>query len=159
MLRIVHRVWSFSRLRSSSHCLKAGLTLHRRHLTQTLTILHRHSSCMAHLPLPDPPVLQRDLFSETVHLVALRIPKKECQAFMKLLYGSVSALTFSSRLYQSSRLTCSCFSNFLSICAGTHLLNPSCVASCPKLIGQTRGSFCLQRRCKTKVCCIHGPHF
>ncbi|BDA40665.1 tRNA (guanine(37)-N1)-methyltransferase [Coccomyxa sp. Obi] len=42
---------------------------------------------MAHLPLPDPPVLQRDLFSETVHLVALRIPKKECQVYMKLLHG------------------------------------------------------------------------
>lgn len=50
---------------------------------------------MAHLPLPDPPVLQRDLFSETIHLVALRIPKKECQVYMKLLHGSVSAHTFS----------------------------------------------------------------
>ncbi|EIE26693.1 hypothetical protein COCSUDRAFT_12364 [Coccomyxa subellipsoidea C-169] len=42
---------------------------------------------MAQLPLAHPPVLQRDLFSETLHLKALRVPKKECQAYMKLLNG------------------------------------------------------------------------
>lgn len=38
-------------------------------------------------PLPPAPVLQRDLFNECLQLKALRIPKKECQKYMKLLAG------------------------------------------------------------------------
>ena len=37
--------------------------------------------------LPPAPVLQRDLFCETLQLKALRIPKKECNTFRKLLSG------------------------------------------------------------------------
>ena len=39
--------------------------------------------------LPPPPQLQRDLFSETLHLKALRIPKRDCHKYMKLLAGCV----------------------------------------------------------------------
>ena len=39
--------------------------------------------------LPPPPELQRDLFCETLHLTALRIPKRDCQKYMKLLAGYV----------------------------------------------------------------------
>ena len=43
---------------------------------------------MAHLEaLPPGPVIQRDLFNESLQLKALRIPKKECQKYMKLLEG------------------------------------------------------------------------
>lgn len=43
---------------------------------------------MAHVEaLPPAPVLQRDLFNESLQLKALRIPKKECQKYMKLLTG------------------------------------------------------------------------
>ena len=37
--------------------------------------------------LPPAPLLQRDLFCETLHLKALRIPKKDCNKFRKLLSG------------------------------------------------------------------------
>ncbi len=46
-------------------------------------------ACMAQSQLPPAPVLQRDLFEETLNLKALRIPKKECHVYMKLLKGWV----------------------------------------------------------------------
>lgn len=42
---------------------------------------------MAQLPLPHPPTLQRDLFCETLLLKALRIPKKDCQKYLRILNG------------------------------------------------------------------------
>ena len=41
------------------------------------------------LQLPPPPQLQRDLFCETLQLTALRIPKRDCHKYMKLLAGYV----------------------------------------------------------------------
>lgn len=37
--------------------------------------------------LPPAPVLQRDLFNESLRLKALRIHKRDCQKYMKLLAG------------------------------------------------------------------------
>jgi len=49
---------------------------------------HLEERSMTHLEaLPPAPVLQRDLFNESLQLKALRIPKKECQKYMKLLAG------------------------------------------------------------------------
>ena len=51
-------------------------------------IAHPAVYSMAHIEaLPPAPVLQRDLFNESLQLKALRIPKKECQKYMKLLEG------------------------------------------------------------------------
>ncbi len=54
----------------------------------TAATVHSEVHCMAHVEaLPPAPVLQRDLFNESLQLKALRIPKKECQKYMKLLEG------------------------------------------------------------------------
>ena len=88
-----------------------GLLAVKRYCTHFFATLHPQVHSMAHLEaLPPAPVLQRDLFSESLQLKALRIPKRECQKYMKLLEGcaSVSAprvcVSYHGRVRE--RITC-----------------------------------------------------
>ena len=60
----------------------------KRHTRRLNAYGHLNAYTMASLEaLPPAPVLQRDLFKENLHLKALRIPKRDCQKYMKLLQG------------------------------------------------------------------------
>ena len=60
----------------------------KRHTRCCLASEHLGASSMASPEaLPPAPVLQRDLFNESLHLKALRIHKRDCQKYMKLLAG------------------------------------------------------------------------
>ena len=60
----------------------------KRHTRRFVASGHMRTGSMASLEaLPPAPVLQRDLFKESLHLKALRIHKRDCQKYMKLLAG------------------------------------------------------------------------
>ncbi len=113
-------------------------------------------------PLPPAPILQRDIFSETLQLKALRLPKRECQKYMKLLAGCARHETGSAAGFYTS-----CHSrqqSFMSqfICLGTPWRRPGYDASYQMQLETIPDCCCWQRLCKRKVKCFLGllhPHF